>query len=29
MKITFRQVLNIFALALMAFALYLNFVYKG
>jgi hypothetical protein len=29
MKITYRQVLNIFALALMAFALYLNFVYQG
>jgi hypothetical protein len=29
MKITVRQLLNIFALALLAFALYLNFFYKG
>ena len=28
MKITFRLALNIFALALLAFALYLNFFYK-
>jgi hypothetical protein len=29
MKITFRHVLNIFAYALLAFAIYLNFFYKG
>jgi hypothetical protein len=29
MKITFRLALNIFAFALLAFALYLNFFYKG
>lgn len=29
MKITYRHVLNIFAFALLAFAIFLNFFYKG
>ncbi len=29
MKINFRRALNIFAFALLAFAIYLNFFYRG